>query len=204
MAKKIGHDDIDKFHDYSIHIPTRTIFMGTENISTENDFEESGVDCSMAERNLKNIHILEAMSSDPITIIMNNIGGDFYHGMAIYDAIKYSSVEKITIKVFGHAMSMGSIILQAADERIMAPNAKQMVHYGYTTLDGESKTVEKKAREDRDNNRLIEEIYLDRVKEKIPDFTMKALKKLLDRDTFLSPEESVRLGLADKILGDDE
>src|SRR5271166_6582243 len=116
---RIVKDDVDRFHDYSIHIPSRTIFMGTENLS-ETDFEESGVDTSMAERQIKNLHLLDSISKDEITILMNNIGGDVIHGMAIYDAIR-SCQSHITIKVLGHAMSMGSIILQAADERLMLP-----------------------------------------------------------------------------------
>jgi len=58
---RIIKDDVDRFHDYSIHVPSRTIFMGTENLS-EHDFEESGVDTSMAERQIKNLHLLDSIS----------------------------------------------------------------------------------------------------------------------------------------------
>ena len=126
MTKRVNRDDIDKLHDYDVYIPTRTIYVGSIHVSDEG---ESGTDAHMAERLLKNIHILEALNKDPITIIFNNIGGDVNHGLAIYDGIKNSECH-ITIKVFGHAMSMGSIILQAADERLMSPNASQMIHYG--------------------------------------------------------------------------
>src|SRR4051812_11716117 len=102
MAKRVNRDDVDKFHDYSLYIPTRTIFMGSEDYSLEHG--ESGTDGLMTERILKNLTILEGLSSDQITIIMNNIGGDEYHGFGVYDAIK-SCKSHVVIKVFGHAMS---------------------------------------------------------------------------------------------------
>jgi ATP-dependent Clp endopeptidase proteolytic subunit ClpP len=203
MAKKIGHDDIDKFHDYSIHIPTRTLYMGSEQIAESADFEESGTNASMAERMVKNIHILDSINQEPITVFMNNLGGDPYHGLAIFDAILAAKSE-ITIKVFGYAMSMGSIILQAADHRIMAPNSRQMIHYGSLSMSGHSKTVDKQAKEEDKINRWMEEMYLEKIREKQPDFKLKRLQKMCDHDTYLTAVESVALGLADAVLGDEE
>lgn len=197
MAKKMNRDDIDKFHDYSIYIPTRTIFMGSEEVSLEHG--ESGTDGAMAERTIKNLLILEGLSSEPINIIMNNIGGDEYHGFGIYDAIK-ACKSHITVKVFGHAMSMGSIILQAADERIMAPNSRQMIHYGTWGRHDHALTERKWSDEGQKINKWMEEMYLIRIQEKNPTFQIQKLKKMLDHDTFLTAEESVKLGLADHVL----
>lgn len=196
---KFTRDDVDKFHDYSLYIPQRTIFMGSEEFSIEHG--ESGTDGLMAERVLKNLTILEALNQNPITIIMNNIGGDEYHGLAIYDAIK-ACKSHVTIRVHGHAMSMGSIILQAADVRIMAPNSRQMIHYGTWSFDGHAKTGQKWAKEFDKLDSWMEQMYLFKIHEKIPNFPIQKLKKMLDHDTFLTPEESITLGLADKILGD--
>ena len=44
---RMNRDDIDKFHDYSIYIPHRTIYMGSEG-ATEDDNSEHGVDHLMA------------------------------------------------------------------------------------------------------------------------------------------------------------
>jgi ATP-dependent protease ClpP protease subunit len=107
---RIKRDDITHFIDEDIYLPTRTLYMGS---TGDNDGLENGVNYSMAERMIKGLHILDSSATEqPITIIMNNLGGDFVHGMAIYDAIKICR-NHITIKVFGHAMSMGAIILQA-------------------------------------------------------------------------------------------
>lgn len=199
MAKRVNRDDVDKFHDYSIYIPTRTIYMGSEDFSI--DLGESGTDGLMAERVIKNLAILESMSKEPITILMNNIGGDEYHGFATYDAIR-ACQSPVTIQVMGHAMSMGSIILQAADERIMAPTSRQMIHYGTWGINDHAKTSRKWSDEGVKIDEWMENMYIAKIKEKHPDFTLKKLQKMLNFDTFLTAEESVKLGLADKVLGE--
>ena len=60
MSKRLNRDDIDKFHDYSLHVPSRTIYMGSENGEQWENGAESGVDAIMAERFIKNILILES------------------------------------------------------------------------------------------------------------------------------------------------
>jgi len=200
MSKKLNRDDIDKFHDYSLYIPKRTIFIGSEDHDIEHG--ESGTDGAMAERAIKNLAILEGLNSEPITIIMNNIGGDPYHGMAIYDAIR-ACKSQVTVQVYGHCMSMGSVILQAADLRVMAPNARQMIHYGNWGVDAHAKTAQKWAIECQRNDEWMEAMYLEKIREKHPDFHMSKLKKMLDHDTFLSTKESINLGLADKVLGEE-
>lgn len=201
MSKRINRDDVDKLHDYSLYIPTRTLYMGSEEFSMEDG--ESGTDGKMAERMIKNLHILEGMNKEPITIIMNNAGGDEYHGFAIYDAIR-ACKSRVEIRVFGHAMSMGSIILQAADERIMAPTSRQMIHYGTWGTDGHTKTSRKWSDEGVKIDEWMEKMYLNKIREKNPEFTLSHLKKLLDHDTFLTAQESVDLGLADKILNEEQ
>lgn len=201
MSKRINKDDIDRFHDYKLYIPSRTIYMGGEEHNiTEGD---SGTDGAMAERAIKNLLILDSMSQDPITIIMNNIGGDEYHGGAIMDAVA-TCKSYITIKVFGHAMSMGSLILQMADERIMAPTSSQMIHYGTWGAHDHAKTAQKIAKEGERLDKWMEQVYLKRIKEKHPHFTLPRLQRLLDHDTYLTAQQSVDLGLADKVLGEEE
>ncbi len=174
--------------------------MGSEEVGVEHG--ESGTDGMMAERMIKNLTILEGMNSEPITILMNNIGGDEYHGFAIYDAIR-ACKSPVTIVAMGHAMSMGSIILQAADERVMAPTASQMIHYGTWGIHDHAKTTQQWAKEGQRIDKWMEQMYLTKIREKHPDFKLKALEKMLNFDTFLTAQESIDLGLADKILGEE-
>lgn len=196
---RVTRDDIDKFFDYEMHVPTRTIFVGSVTHSVSEG--ESGTDGAMAERVIKALHILDSSSESPITVIMNNPGGDYYHGLAIYDAIK-ACRSHVTIQVMGHAMSMGSYILQAADTRIVAPSSRIMIHYGYFSFSGHAKTGLKWAKESERLDEQMEAVLIEQIHKKIPRFPLAKLKKMLDHDTFIGAKEAVNLGLADKILGE--
>lgn len=198
MSKQV-RDDIEKFHDYSIYLPKRTIYMGSEEHHIEHG--ESGTDGAMAERVIKNLHILDTLNNEPILVLMNNIGGDEYHGFAIYDAIKQCK-SHVTIKVCGHAMSMGSIILQAADERIMMPTSRLMIHYGTWGIHDHAKTTQKWAKEGQKIDDWMEQMYMEKIRERQPEFKLKKLQEYLDHDTFLTAKETVDLGLADKVDGE--
>jgi len=160
--KKTTNDDIEQFMDNELYRPTRTIYMGSQ---TYVEGSETGVDHLMAERMIKTLFILDndAPEGDsPITIIMNNVGGDWYHGMAIYDAIK-NCANEVHIKVYGHAMSMGSIILQAADRRSMAKNARIMLHYGSSGSNDHTKNTVKYSNEDVKLNKWMEDMFLEKI-----------------------------------------
>lgn len=156
---RITRENMDRWFDLNLDVDGRTIYMGSMD-SYEGD--ESGVDNVMAEYFIKGLSILERISDKPVFVIMNNPGGDWYHGMAIYDAIKYSKCY-IEIKVYGHAMSMGSVILQAADSRIMMPSSRFMIHYGYDGKSGHAKIVYKWADEGKRVNYEMENIYLESI-----------------------------------------
>lgn len=194
---KIVRESIDRFFDYGLHVETRTIYMGSEDYDL---FEggETGTDHKMSERIVKAIHILGATPDKPIKIIMNNLGGDWYHGMAIYDAIK-SCPCHVTIEVMGYAMSMGSIILQAADDRIMHPNATIMIHDGYDGFVGHSKNFEAWAEQSKKLRQKMYQIYSDKTgKEK------KYWEKKCTIDFIMDADQALQEGLVDSIIGKEE
>lgn len=194
---RLVKDDIDRFHDYGIHSPSRALYVGSESVNEDGD--ESGTDAIMAQRVIKNLHILDSASDSPITIIMNNIGGNVFHGMAIYDAIK-ACRSRIVIKATGHVMSMGSLILQAGDERILSPHAIMMIHHGYDSHDNHVKTIRSWVDFSEEYDEILNKIYLDKIRQKNPNFKNKQLDKMLDFDTLLTAQEAVDLGLADLIV----
>jgi ATP-dependent protease ClpP protease subunit len=249
MAKRLSHDDIDKFFEYGLDVPNRTIYLGCASYDDEGN-DGNGVDFFMAERFIKALHVLDRQApagDKPITIIANNPGGSWYHGMAMYGAIK-SCKNHVTIKMYGYAMSMGSIIPQAADERLIDKYCRFMIHYGYDGSSGHSKIFSRHGDEGKKVNYEMENIYLDRMLEKdaeeaengnegylesvLADImnrqvqlefpkpakikykfsqdekrrredVRKVLKELLNYDSFFTAEETVALGFADKVVGDE-
>jgi ATP-dependent Clp protease protease subunit len=197
---RINKESIDRFYDYDIYPETRTVYMGS--VSTNSDDGETGTDYAMAERTIKGLHILDSAApkgDQPITIIMNNSGGDEYHGMAIFDAIK-ACKNHVTIIVMGHAMSMGSIILQAADKRIMTPNSRMMIHYGTWGITDHPKITYKWAEEGKKFDAWMENTYLEKIKKVNPTFSKKKIEEMCNFDTFLTAQEALELGLIDEIL----
>lgn len=163
--KKLTHDDVDKFFEYGLDIPNRTIYLG-EAAYDENG-NGNGVDFLMAEKFIKALHILDKQAPNgdkAITIITNNPGGSWYDGMAMYGAIK-ACKNHVTFVMYGYAMSMGSIIPQAADERVIDPYCRFMIHYGYDGYDGHSKIFSKSGDEGKKVNRMMEDIYLEKMME---------------------------------------
>lgn len=196
---KIYKDEIDRLFDYDIYVPTRTIVMRSHIVDEEG---ESGTDAEMAQRVIKGLHILDssAPSGDkPITIIMNNPGGDEYDGLGIYDAIK-ACHNHVTMIVYGKAMSMGGIILQAADKRIMASNARFMMHYGTFSIHANAQDAYKWVEDNKKIDNWMEKLFLEKMKEKNPNMTLAKLRDLLKSDFIVDAEEAVRLGLADDVL----
>jgi len=192
---RLNRDDIDKLYDYGIHIPTKTLITVGE------------TDEIVAENIMKGLHILDQVRpEEPITIHLNNVGGDEHHGLAIYDSIRACKSDVIIIGK-GNVHSMGSVIFQAGDLRIMAPNAKQLIHYG-TPLHADSELHAKSqynwTEECKKFSAWMELMYLAKIHDKQPEFKLKRLQKMLNFDTILSAQESVELGLADKILGEDD
>jgi len=187
--------------DQGVDFVNRMIYFGSLSDPEEN---EAGIDHRVSENVIKSLIALDLAAPDgdkPITIIMNSIGGDVYHGLAIYDAIK-SCRNEVVIMVYGAAFSMAAVVLQAADKRIMAPNARLMIHYGEEGSSGHSKSVLRWAREGQKQNKIMEDMLLARMNQKDPKFSRENLTKLLDFDTILSAREAVSLGLADAILGE--
>jgi len=192
-------DDIDKFFDYGLEIQTRTLYMGSIVNVMELDGYEPGTDFQMAEYVLKGLHILDWKGKGEITIIMNNLGGDEYHGLAIYDAIRCCE-NWVRIKAFGYNMSMGSWIFQAADERLMAPNATMMIHHGTWGMNDVNENAIRHMKEGQRLNRVMEDVYLEKIRVKHPKFTRKMLIEKLQFDTYMDARKTVDLGLADGIL----
>lgn len=185
MSTIIKTDELTQFHEHGIYTPARLIELSGE------------IDDDNANEFIRNIRILDYMSDEDIKILVNTIGGEVHSGLAIYDAIKECD-SKVVAHVVGACWSIGAVILQAADERIMSPNATLMIHIG---TDGHSEdhamTIERWIEEHKKIEDISQDILLDRIKEKQPKFTRSKLQKLLMFDTIYRVDEAIEMGLAD-------
>jgi len=160
------------------------------------------VDESNFEKFSKNMHMLEQTSGE-ITIRLCSEGGHVSYGWGIYDLILLSK-NYIKVIVESKCESMATVILQAADERIMLPNSRMMIHVGTEEYAEQHPEDIKRWKEwSEKDEKKTEDIYLKRIKEKKPRYTRKQLQSMLTFDTILNPKQAIELGLADKVYGDE-
>lgn len=197
--KKINDFEIEMFMAYGLDISNRIVYIGSAN---EDISDSNGVNGKLAENAIKSLTILENQNKSPIKIILNGYGGDYYYGMAIYDYLK-SCESEIRITVCGPAMSAHSLILQAGDVRSLTKHSKLMIHYGSFGMDDHTKNFKNWSKEAEQCCVELERIYMNKIQEKIPNFKLHKLKKMLDFDSILSAEETVSIGLADEIVNNE-
>ena len=190
-------DELHRFIDHGVDLARRRIYAGSISIHPEHG--ESGVDSDLAGHIITSLDVMESESEMPITILLNNPGGDIYHGLAIYDAIK-ACKSFVTVIGYGYVMSASAWLMQAADSRILAPNASMLVHYGETGLSGHAKDVERGAKEATRLHGVMEQHLLGRMKEKKRGLKISHLRSRIKNDWYLTAEEAVEWGLADTIL----
>lgn len=200
MSRKSKNDILDRIDTYhSYHI-----FPNDRTIDLLSDQPDNTVGYPTAARFIKNLHIVESLSLDPITIHLNTSGGDVIQGMAIYDAILNSKCH-ITIKVFGECMSIGSVILQAADDRVLLPNSCVMFHSGTGGgVDGNpdeslNGSILYRSLSARCDKILFDKINEKRVKENQALMAKRTFEMMNMKGKFMLAEEAVDIGLADRI-----
>lgn len=173
--------------------------------------EENSIDHRIAFIFLQYMAELEN-KSDRIIIHANTVGGNWWDGLVIFDAIANSHCH-ITYVIHGQAFSMGSILPQAADERIMMPNSIMMIHPITPGLS--DNLTAKQAAESIVIDKYVSSIMLDIYANKCSEAQyFKDLKYSLSRiknfirnklnskhDWWLKPGEAILYGFADSILG---
>ncbi len=201
---------LEEIHTYQLDQKHRVIYVNSE---SSDDDGESGVDYNMSQRFIKNLDYLNSLNSNEITVKMMNPGGDWNHGMAIYDSM-YFSPSPVTVIMYAYAASMGSIIPQAATKRIIMPSCDFMVHYGTTGSRGDTREVESMIEHYKQSKDQMIQIYAKRCCEgpfaqekKMTETKMfNYIKRKINNDTawWMTAKEAVYYGFMDEVYGQNE
>jgi len=150
-------------------------------------------------------------SEDPdkdILFYINSPGGAVTAGLAIYDTMQFIKCDVSTV-VLGQACSMGSFLAQAgaAGKRLVLPEARTMIHRVSSGTPGTKGSVHVQELEFEDAKRSFEESV--RINKRLTELyvrhntagkTYDEMYEAMKFDTFLSAEEAVAFGLADKVV----
>jgi ATP-dependent Clp protease protease subunit len=149
--------------------------------------------------NLVIAQLLFLQSEDPkkeISLYINSPGGVVTAGLAIIDTMRHIQPAVSTVCV-GMAASMAAVMLAAGEKgkRFILPNAEVMIHQPSGGAEGQAADIEITAKQ------ILK--LRERLNKILADSTGQSLKKIegdVDRDFFMTAEESVKYGIVDKVL----
>ena len=170
---------------YSRLLKDRIIFLGTE----VNDMVASSI--------IAQLVFLENDDPDKdITMYINSPGGSVVSGLAIYDTMNYIKCDVATV-VVGLAASMGSFISSGGTKgkRYALPNSEFLIHQVLGGVNGQASDIEIHTK-----NILRTKEKLNRLLSKHTGQPYDKVVLDTDRDHYMTAEEAVAYGLADKII----
>lgn len=133
-----------------------------------------------------------------IELHINSKGGQVFASVPIHNFLKQAD-NKVVVYVDGLAASGASIIAMAGDEVIMPDNTNLMIHQARGGVFGTAEDMLEFAENLEKIDESVINSYASRFKG-----TKAELKKLISDETWLTAEEAVTLGLADKVLDEKE
>ena len=167
------------------------------------------VEDNMANLVVAQMLYLESENPDKtINLYINSPGGAVTAGLAIYDTMQFIKCDVKTI-VMGQACSMGSFLAQAgtAGKRVVLPESRTMIHRVSSGTPGTSGSVhvqelqfedaKRHYEESQKINKRLTELY---VRHNTKGKTYEELFETMKFDTFLTAQEAVENGLADKVV----
>ena len=167
------------------------------------------VEDNMANSIIAQLLFLESEDPDKdILLYINSPGGQVSAGLGIYDTMQFIKCDVSTV-VIGQACSMGSFLAQAgtAGKRIVLPESRTMIHRVSSGTRGTSGSVYvqelqfedavRSMEESKKVNRRLTELY---VRHNTAGKTYEEMSETMKFDTFLTANEAVEWGLADKVV----
>jgi ATP-dependent Clp protease, protease subunit len=184
MSRSRDSTHYENIFENNVNFRERVIYLNS-------DIEESSLELFQ-----KAMDELEKNSDIPIRIEISSYGGNVYDMLGMVDRIQSSPCHVIT-RGFGKIMSAATFILAAGDERIMGSNSWVMIHETSDWIRGSLSEMKNELKHietlENQMNLLYERLSKGKTK-------AKTFEKLCARDCYLTAEETLKLGLIDRIL----
>lgn len=134
-----------------------------------------------------------ALPGDSVTLNINSPGGSVFDALLMYNGMKASG-KTITVRIMGVAASAASLIAMAGTTIEMPENTFMMLHSPMTGAYGNADEMRSAADMLDTIGKSLSATY-----EKRSGQTPEAMAAILSKDTWLSAQECVDKGLADKV-----
>ncbi len=154
------------------------------------------IDKDLSEKVVRQLLLLESISEEPITLLIDSPGGDVYAGFSIFDVIRFIKAP-VRIVGIGLVASAAALILIAVpkDRRFGLPNSSYLIHQPLSGMNGVATDIEIHAKE-------LERTRL-HINELLAEATGQALEKIIkdtDRDFWMNAQEAMQYGLIGKVI----
>ena len=135
-----------------------------------------------------------AKGAKELRVFINSPGGDVFDGVSIFNQIsRFPGRKKVTID--GIAASAASMIAMAGDEIEMAIGSMMMIHQAWGMCVGNSDDMRKTAEElEKVTDTAVLGLY---ARTKLP---AEKIAAMMRAETWLTPQEAVELGFADRAI----
>lgn len=174
------------------------IFMGdgSRMVVLHGEVNESSISMVVAQM----LH-LAAQNHKPIHLVISTYGGSVDEMFTLYDTIKFLPCPVHTVAL-GKVMSAGVLLLASGEKgkRMIGKSARIMMHPASAGAAGNifemmNDVREYKRQQDQMVNAIVKESKCSR----------RQIEKIMNtgHDVYLLPEEAVKMGIVDKIIGDD-
>ncbi len=137
---------------------------------------------------------LDQITAPEIRIRINSYGGDVFEGIAIHNALS-AHPARIVAEIIGCAASAASWIAMVADEVLIWDSAQMMIHQAWQPVAGNADTLGEAMAVLRKIDDAMASAYCRRTG--LADAEVRAM---MAAETWMSAEEAVAKGFADKVL----
>lgn len=137
---------------------------------------------------------LNLVEGQDVDIEINSPGGYIYPASEIYTALMQHK-GNVTITITGRAASAASVIAMAGTHVKMSPTAQMMIHNVSASGAGDYRDFEHYAEQLRKSNDTIANAYMLKTGK-----TRDEILKLMDHETWFTPEEALEEGFIDEVL----
>ena len=174
---------------------------GNIGVPEEWQFDDPGARVATYERFRAAAARIAALEAAEVVVSIRSTGGDVNDALLIYDALR-TLPGRITTRCYGYTASAATLIAQAASEgrREIAAGALYLIHNSECSVEGNVAELEARIGLLRKTDERLAEIYAARSGRPAAEFAA-LMAENNGSGRWLSPEEAVAAGLADRVIG---
>lgn len=177
---------------------------GVIGVPEESQFSHTSQSVATYERFKEQLSQIAQIDAEEVVVNIRSTGGDVNDALLIYESLA-SLDAKIITRCYGYTASAATIIAQAASEecREIATSALYLIHLSSGAVEGNASDLAECVELLAKTDERIASLYAARSGREREGF-IELMRENGGRGRWLSPEETVELGLADRVIGAEE